>query len=122
MCISSRCGHILSNTRPSSNTAIYQSTSFENFGKVLFISLTIDFSSVASFSSSLLIGGIIGTERDGETIVMFDDWDGDCDAVGDGDRDGEVVLAFVLACLVFDFMVGYFDGSFFCLPCVGLFQ
>ena len=84
---------------------------------MLFISLTIDFSSLTSFSSSLLIVGIFGTERDGETIVFFDDCDGDCDAVGDGERDGGA-LAFLAFCL----MVGYLDGSLLCLPCVGLFQ
>ena len=78
----------------------------------------MDFSSLTSFSSSLLIVGIFGTERDGETVVIFDDCDGDCDAVGDGDRDGESALAFLAVCL----MVGYLDGSLLCLPCVGLFQ
>jgi hypothetical protein len=73
-----------------------------------------------SFSSSLLIVGICGAERDGETIVTFDDWDGDCDAVGDGDRDGG---GLTLACLTLGLsLLGYFNDSFLCLPCGGLFQ
>ena len=79
---------------------------------------SIDFSSFSSFSSSLLIGGIFGAERDGETIVTFDDWDGDCDAVGDGDRDGGLTVA----CLAFCVLVVNFGVSFLCLPFVGMFQ
>jgi hypothetical protein len=66
----------------------------------------------------LLTVGICGAERDGETIVIFDDWDDDCDAVGDGDRDGGSAFAF----LTFGLMLRYLDGSLLCLPCIGLFQ
>jgi hypothetical protein len=68
------------------------------------------------------MSGFFGTERDGETIVALDNvddcWDGDCEGVGDGDRDGSSTLA----CLVFGLRLGYLDGSLLCLPCVGLFQ
>ncbi len=99
--------------------AISQSASFENLGMVLFISLTIDFSSFASFSLSLLIGGSFGAEREGETMVLFLDWDDDSDDEGDGDRDGVLTLDVALV-----FRLGYLDSSFGFLarPCIGRFQ
>ena len=105
--MSSLCGQTLSKTRLSSNIAISQSASFENVGNVLFISLTIDFSSFVSFSSSLLFVGCCPM-REGEITVRVDDWDG----VGDGDREG--MLAVAPFCL--DFKLGYLDDNFLILP------
>ncbi len=112
---------------------ISQSASLENWGSLLFIILTIDFSSLSSSSSSLLLCATVCAERNGETIVLADDTcDGDCDGVGDGDLDGRFILvsegdgdldldevAFVL---ILDLMLVYLDGSFRCLDCVGRFQ
>ena len=64
-----------------------------------------------------LIGGCCGPERDGETMVLFDDWDGESDGVGDGDRDGVLALNGALV-----FRLGYLDGSLLGRPCVGRFQ
>ena len=50
--------------------------------------------------------------------MIFDDWDGDCDGVGDGDRDGGLTVV----CLAFCVLVINFGVSFLCLPFVGLFQ
>lgn len=61
-----------------------------------------------------LIGGFCGSEREGETMVLVDDWDGESDGVGDGDRDGVFTLdgSFV-------FRFGYLVGSLLDRPCKG---
>ena len=50
-------------------------------------------------------------------MVLVDDWDGESDGVGDGDRDGVFTLdgSFV-------FRFGYLVGSLLDRPCKGLFQ
>ncbi len=50
-------------------------------------------------------------------MVLFVDWDGDSDGVGDGDRDGVLTLDFALV-----FRLGYLDSTFFDRPCIGRFQ
>ncbi len=101
---------------------ISQSASLENWGSLLFIILTIDFSSLSSSSSSLLLCATVCAERNGETIVLADDT---CDGVGDVDLDerfilipvgdGDLDLVEVAFVLILDLMLVYLDGSFRCL-------
>ncbi len=95
---------------------------------MLFISLTIDFSSFASFSSSLLRGYCACPVRNGETTVRVEF----CDDVGDADLGGGLAVgaaavAFDAAVVdrldVFDFRLGYFVECLIrALPRVGRFQ
>ena len=50
-------------------------------------------------------------------MVLFDDWDGESDGAGDGDRDGVFALD-----ETFVFMLGYLDGSLLDRPCIGRYQ
>jgi hypothetical protein len=61
---------------------ISQSASLENWGSLLFIIFAIDFSSLSSFSSSLLLCATVCAER-----KLTDDGVGDGDLLGDGDLD-----------------------------------
>ena len=83
----------------------------------------MDFSSLSSASSSLLLYDTAGAERDGEITVLVDDdneeaIDGVIDGVGDGGRDELLALA----SLTFDLTFGYLVGSFRARPSVGRFQ
>jgi hypothetical protein len=67
---------------------ISQSASLENWGSLLFIIFAIDFSSLSSSSSCLLLYATVCAER-----KLTDECVGDGDLLGDGDLDG--VLSFV---------------------------
>ena len=101
MSISSLCGHTRARISFNSKMVVSQSVSFENWGRVLFIILMIAFSSLASFSSSLLlcvactvctglgeavrgcdVGDSFGV-GDRPRVVIIGFWD----IVGDCDRD-----------------------------------
>jgi hypothetical protein len=79
------------------------------------MSLTIDFSSLASFSSSVSIDGfIVLYKRGGDTCVLENALDNDTwDKVGDVGRD-EVFNPIPVSDLVdaFCLRLGYLDGSF----------
>ncbi len=101
---------------------------------MLFISLTIAFSSLESLSSSTFIGGVgcpfVGDSfgrRKASGSVREITWDDTWDRVGDGDLDGvrDLVLVPVAVSDLFDFLVlrlGYLVGSLRGFPPVVRFQ
>ena len=135
----SLCGHTRSRTRLSSKIAISQSASLENWGSVLFISLTIAFSSLESISSSgsKAGGGCLGCSIRlpgcsiglGYIPISISARESNWDRVGDVDRGGELV--FRVPVVVPDLldvwalmlgMLGYLVRSLRPFPSIGRFQ
>ena len=83
---------------------------------MLFIILTIDFSSLSSFSSSALLYATVCAERVGDTVYSTVSTDEFVDFVGDGDRLGRVVAGTgdVDRCAVLKNRIGLSTGVLAC--------